>query len=285
MPELPEVETIRRGLAAEAVGRRVLSVAVRRADFVRTGAGRRSAEVVPEDGALLVGDVVDRVERRGKQMAVVGRKGGVVNVHLGMSGSVAAGPSGLLEVGVHTHVRWELAGGRAVSVTDPRRFGGVWVYPSMAALEAERWSSLGPDALEVEARELLAGFSGSRRAVKAALLDQRVVAGVGNIYADESLHRAGISPVAEAGVLNIDQVKRLVRSLRRVLREAVSAGGSSLRDHVMLNGEAGAFQHAHRVYGRSGEACLKCRGELASGLVAQRTTVWCPVCQPLCRNN
>ncbi|QDU72865.1 Formamidopyrimidine-DNA glycosylase [Mucisphaera calidilacus] len=225
--------------------------------------------------------MVEAVKRRGKQLALVGDHGSVVCLHLGMSGSVSAGAERDLVCGKHVHLRWLLSGGGAFQMSDPRRFGGVWVFGSEAELEAVRWGRLGVDALSVTPGKLMAGLRSSRRAVKAALLDQGVVAGVGNIYADESLYRARVHPERLACSLNRREVERLVRALGRVLAEAIDAGGSSLRDYVMLSGDAGRFQLAHRVYGRGGEACLRCGSVLEQGLVAQRTTVWCPACQPL----
>jgi len=285
MPELPEVETVRRTLAARVVGCRVVRVTVRRADVVRG------------DARLLcrVGVIVD-VLRHGKQLALAFEDGRRVCVHLGMSGSMcvlaseSAKPPLGRELGAerqaagHEHVVWRLAGGGELVFRDPRRFGGVWVYDGHAALVAARWSKLGPDALDVTARHLREALSRKRRAaVKAALLDQSVVAGLGNIYVDEALFRCRVWPGTRAGDLDTDTVGRLVVSFKRVLRDAIRHKGSSLRDYVDGNGERGGFQARHKVYGRAGQSCVVCRAALASFLLAGRTTVACPACQPLGR--
>jgi len=160
-----------------------------------------------------------------------------------------------------------------------RRFGGVWTFPDRAALAAERWHRLGPDALAVRPAELNAGLGRTGRPIKAALLDQQVVAGLGNIYVDELLFAARLAPHARADGLDLPAVQRLVRQMRRLLRRAIDAGGSTFRDYVDAAGEAGRFQQSHRVYGRAGLGCRRCGRPLGSTLVAGRTTVWCPRCQ------
>ncbi len=281
------------------VGRVVASVGVRRRDMV----------VVPGDPAggfsrargrepitprrlrradLLAGDRIARTARRGKQLAVVGESGRVVLVHLGMTGQLSyLAPGSRLAGDAHVHVVWTLKdpdggeggeGGRLV-FRDPRRFGGVWALPDLAALQA-RWAALGPDGLTLTGPELARGLAGTRRAVKAALLDQGVVAGVGNIYADEALFLAGVHPQTPGADLDAAAADRLAGAIRRVLREGIEAGGSTLRDYVDGLGRAGTYQSAHRVYGRGGEACVACGGVLESLWVGQRTTVVCPRCQP-----
>ncbi|MEQ9460837.1 MAG: bifunctional DNA-formamidopyrimidine glycosylase/DNA-(apurinic or apyrimidinic site) lyase [Phycisphaeraceae bacterium] len=280
MPELPEVETIRQGLAQAVIGRRVVRVTLKRPDFIREGSSRRSriGAISPDD--LLEGQTITRIERRGKQIAVIGSQDTALCLHLGMSGSLAAGPADALQPTPHTHIRWDLDENSAFQMTDPRRFGGVWAFTNLQELTATRWSTLGPDALTVTARQLQTALKTTKRAIKAALLDQTLLAGVGNIYADESLHRAQIHPQTPAHRLQTDPIKSLATNLRQILREAITAGGSSLRDHVMLNGAAGSFQFAHRVYGRGGLPCQRCGAELRKTLIAQRTTVWCATCQP-----
>ncbi|MGB0766226.1 MAG: bifunctional DNA-formamidopyrimidine glycosylase/DNA-(apurinic or apyrimidinic site) lyase [Phycisphaeraceae bacterium] len=292
MPELPEVECVRRSLARLVEGRRVSSVRVNRAGVIR-GSG--------SDAALLVGDVVSRVLRHGKQLAIVGESGGVVSVHLGMSGQLCAtGNAGdaltqrtASRIGsmkakpeafpAHTHVVWRLESGLVVRFTDPRRFGGLWTFASEAALVAERWSRLGPDALWIGPAALGRGLSGTRRCLKAALLDQRLVAGLGNIYVDELLFGAGLHPLSRADRLPGDRLPSLVRRMRTLLRGAIERGGSSLRDYVDADNRAGQQQTRHRVYGRAGERCKRrgCRARIESDQIAGRTTCWCPSCQRL----
>lgn len=274
MPELPEVETVRRTLGAALVGRRVSSVEVRRADYVSGGRSDRD---------LLVGGVIDRIERRGKQFAVVTTDGRAVCVHLGMSGQALVSANGDSPGANHVHIAWRLNGaGRSTttwSMRDPRRFGGVWTYPSFAALQDDRWSGLGPDGLEIDGSTLHESLRATSRCVKGVLLDQRVIAGVGNIYCDEALHRAGIRPHAIGRRISRARSDRLATAIRETLLEAIEARGSTIRDYRDANGEAGGFRSRWRVYGRAGEACLACGGHLKDDVVAQRTTVWCGRCQ------
>jgi formamidopyrimidine-DNA glycosylase len=182
----------------------------------------------------------------------------------------------------HTHAIWSLELAARARATlwfrDPRRFGGLWTFPSMVEVRA-RWTSLGPDALTISGQELASAIADSRRAIKAALLDQGVLAGVGNIYADEALFRAGIRPAKFASRLTRDQSERLAGAIRDVLAESIQSGGSTLRDYRDAAGQAGSFQSRHRVYGRGGEPCPACGTRLTQTTIAQRTTVYCRRCQ------
>ncbi len=275
MPELPEVETVRLALAP-ILGQAVAGVRVARRDVVRDDAGRRRGRLDP--AALLVGDRIAEARRKGKQLALVGAGGRVVLVHLGMSGQVLLlGPRDRVANG-HAHVIWTLGDGRRLVFRDPRRFGGVWTLGGTAALEA-RWAALGPDGLGVTGPQLAAAAGGSARAVKAALLDQGVVAGVGNIYADESLHEAAIDPARPARTLDGADWARLAKGVRTVLRRAVRARGSTLRDYRLPDGSPGDATRGHRVYARKGKPCPRCGGPIAGRVLAQRATCWCPACQ------
>lgn len=286
MPELPEVEHLRRSLERDLLGARVERASLLRSDFVRKRPDR--SEVRPAE--LLEGDIVEALERRGKQMAVVGRRGHGFVVQLGMSGQVrwrdGSGPPP-----DHVHVRWTVrtASGaeRTLEFRDPRRFGGVAPFRSRHDLDSRLWSELGPDAWTQPADELAESISraarDSRRAIKALILDQSVIAGVGNIYADESLFAAGIGPRLVSGRLDATMVRRLCLEIRQTLGQAVEAGGSTLRDYLDASGRTGSFQLLHRVYGRSGEACVRCGSGLQTGLVGGRTTVWCRTCQTASR--
>ncbi len=330
VPELPEVETIRRTLAPVLVGRRILAAALLRRDVLiapgdprggfsrQRGATRRDhpasdatrvrparpVPVAPVD--LLEGCTVTDVLRRGKQLAIVGAgpagtpgrarepSSRALVVQLGMTGALEALAPGAANgeharragaadaASPHVHARWELepARGRPGTMVfiDPRRFGCLRAVPTLADLDA-LWSSLGPDALEIDGPRLWEALRGSRRPVKAALLDQAVLAGVGNIYADEALFRAGVPPRKLAARLGPRRAADLAAAVRGVLAEAVEARGSTLRDYRDAAGRAGEFQSRHAVYGRGGEACTRCGGVLRSAVVAQRTTVWCPRCQ------
>lgn len=272
MPELPEVESVRRALAP-IVGRKVLAVEVRRRDVITEVAGADSNL----ERALLAGESIRALHRHGKQLAIESRSGAVVRVQLGMSGQVLLGET--FAAKSHRHVVWTLASGLTMTFRDPRRFGGLTVAGSLADLAREHWESLGPDALLITPDELAAGLRGSARAIKAALLDQSVLAGVGNIYADEALFESGIRPSTPASKLKPAQVARLTDAIHQVLQQAIEAGGSTLRDYVRPDGLPGEAAVAHKVYGRGGQACVVCGGELRRVTLAQRTTVYCPTCQ------
>lgn len=278
MPELPEVETVRRSLKPHLLGRRITRAFLRRPDILRGDAS---------PAALLSRDRIERLERHGKQLALIGASGRVLVVHLGMSGQLLLSrhPSPDPEPS-HTHAAWSLATDHRpparLRFRDPRRFGGLTTLPDMDALRLEHWSSLGPDALTVRADRLRPNLAATRRPIKAALLDQSVLAGVGNLYADEALFHARICPRQPAASLNREEVSRLCRAIRSVLGRAIRAGGSTLSDGMYLDGEGkrGSFQLQHAAYGRSGLPCGRCKAVLRSEPLAQRTTVWCPVCQP-----
>jgi formamidopyrimidine-DNA glycosylase len=289
MPELPEVEHLRLSLIPRLVGRVFTGVRIRRRDVIvapgdpargsapaRTGA--RPRRLTP--AALLVGASITDLHRAGKQLAIVAANGRALCVHLGMSGQLRwLGPDAPRGSGPHEHITWRLDDGSGLAFRDPRRFGGVWVFPSFADLKASRWSGLGPDALVITAGELGARLDGSARPLKAALLDQSVIAGVGNIYADEALFAAGLSPTRLATSLTRRETAGLVISIRTVLRVSISAGGSTLRDYLDAEGKRGNNQSRFLVYGRRGRPCTRCGNPLESLQIAQRTTVMCPRCQ------
>lgn len=272
MPELPEVETVRRTLWPLIGGWEVAGVDLRRRDVVR---GPSSPE------ALLHGDRIDRIERRGKQLALVGCSGRCVCAHLGMSGRLVV-REGRPEAGRHDHCVWEVRRGRRrrwLVFTDPRRFGGLWAFRSREELDRERWDALGPDALTVTREALGERLCRASRPVKAALLDQGLVAGLGNIYVDEALFEARIGPGRLASRLSGGEVDRLHGAILRTLAEAVRLRGSTLRDYADALGEAGSYQASHAVYGRGGEPCVACGRALRTTVVGGRTTVHCVACQ------
>lgn len=291
MPELPEVECVRLSLERLVVGRRVKAVRVNRPSVIT---GRR------DNAALLVGDKVSAVIRHGKQLAIIGSSGGCVSVHLGMSGQLCVmgggqvqGPnkqrirarSGSIradDLPAHTHVIWSFDTGLRLRFTDPRRFGGLWVFESVDDLVASRWSRLGPDALKITPRQLSHGLSMTQRVLKAALLDQNLVAGLGNIYVDELLFNAKLHPLLPSNELDPALVPSLARRMKTLLRGAIDRGGSSLRDYVDAENRRGSQQDRHCVYGRSGRRCRRrgCGATVVSDQVAGRTTAWCPSCQP-----
>jgi len=278
MPELPEVEHLRRTLCPRLIGQRVLEVRVWRRDVCTSFRGSPLRTVRPTGHDLLLAARVSALHRHGKQCAVVASDGRAMCVHLGMSGRLEwhAHPPDRHK---HEHLRWRLDSG-VLTFRDPRRFGGVWTYPTFEIVRDVRWSALGPDALEVTPAALRNSLARTRRAIKSVLLDQGLIAGVGNIYADEALFASRLSPHRAASTLSDAEVSRLVDALRGVLLAAINAGGSTLRDYRDAEGRAGAAQSAHRVYGRAGLPCASCGGLLKAESVAQRTSVWCPKCQP-----
>lgn len=273
MPELPEVETIRRGLVP-LIGIVIESVEIRRGDVIDGLAGSRD----DHQRSLLAGTAIVGLHRHGKQLAIEGRSGRVTLVQLGMSGQLLVEQSGAA-IAAHTHVVWKLADGRRLTFRDPRRFGGITLFGSLKTL-TERWATLGPDALGITEAELREACAETRRSIKAVLLDQHAIAGVGNIYADESLFLAGVRPTRRAHRLTANQLDRLSHSIREVLEAGVKGGGSTLRDYFGVDGRSGSAQESHRVYGRGGLPCLQCRGMLRKLVMTQRTTVYCPSCQP-----
>jgi formamidopyrimidine-DNA glycosylase len=268
MPELPEVETVCRGLAASLVGRRIVRVDQRRPDL-RWPLPERFA-------ARLAGRRVRSVDRRGKYILVRLEDGLVWMVHLGMSGrfvvsapgapaarataAQAGGGEGWAIDETHDHVVALLDDGRRVRFNDARRFGMMDLVPEASLATHPLIAALGPEPLDgdFDAAVLDAALAGRRSSIKAVLLDQQVVAGLGNIYVCESLFHAGISPRRRAYTIPGRRSARLVAAIRRVLTEAIAAGGSSLRDYVQASGELGYFQHRFAVYDREGEPCPGC---------------------------
>lgn len=292
MPELPEVERLRQSLIPRLSGRVVRAATVHRRDvlvlpgdppggFSRRPAGSRTRP--PKRLAkrlLLVGQPLTRIDRHGKQLALCSDEGACLCIHLGMSGQLLWRPPGRrLPDTTHLHVTIRLDDGSRLVFRDPRRFGGIWAFERREDLRSGRWGELGPDALGISAARLSAALATSRAPLKARLLDQSAIAGLGNIYADEALHRAGIRPDRRAGSLTSEETDRLAASIRETLRAAIDVGGSSFRDYIDADGERGSFTDLHRVYGRGGEACHGCGNGLLAATLAQRTTVFCPSCQ------
>ncbi|MEZ6194010.1 MAG: bifunctional DNA-formamidopyrimidine glycosylase/DNA-(apurinic or apyrimidinic site) lyase [Phycisphaerales bacterium] len=273
MPELPEVENVRLGLADTVVGQRVVKVVIRRTDVV---------EGLCSPAGLLRGQTIARIDRLGKQLALVAgtTDGPCVCVHLGMTGSLRYYPAEQAhKPDAHTHVVWRLENGGQVVFRDPRRFGGLWVFHSVTELRAVRWSGLGEDALAITPVKLYRRLRKTRRPAKSALLDQTVVAGLGNIYVDELLYGCRISPLRPACDLTLPEIRAMVGRMRRLLDHAIRAGGSTLRDYVDAGGRSGGYQLKHKVYGRGGQACLRCDQPLCTTTASGRTTVYCGNCQ------
>jgi len=286
MPELPEVETVRGGLAPVLEGRRLVRVEARRPDL---------RFPFPENFVqVLTGATVVRLERRAKYILARLDREDTLVVHLGMTGRFEIEkPEGQERPGhfhyapapdpKHAHVVFETDAGVRITYYDPRRFGYMALV-NTATLELHPWfSGLGPEPLSpaFDADRLKAAFAGRKQGPKTLLLDQRIVAGLGNIYVCEALHRARISPFKPAGKISRARLEPLVQAVRDVLSEAIAAGGSTLRDYAQADGALGYFQHSFRVYDREGRPCPNagCKGVIARQVQAGRSTFYCPVCQ------
>ena len=271
MPELPEVETVCRGLAESLCGRRILRVDVRRPDLRWPLPARL--------GARLAGRRIDSVGRRGKYILIRLGGGLVWMVHLGMSGRFVVTTAGAAPDAAHDHVVAHLDGGVVLRFNDARRFGMMDLVADRDLARHRLIAGLGPEPLDngFGAPVLGAALAGRNTSIKAALMDQRVVAGLGNIYACEILYRAGISPRRRARTVSGRRLERLVPAIREVLRSAIAAGGSSLRDYVQASGELGYFQHRFAVYDREGEPCpdCDCGGAVRRIVQSGRSTFYC----------
>ena len=269
MPELPEVETIARGLAKRISGDVIESVWLGlKPEPLKSPAA--------EIAATLHAKRISTVRRVGKHIvfdleATNGTAApGQWIVHLGMTGSLlVCAPE--LELEKHTHAVLQLSSGRELRFVDPRRFGRLSVI--------ERFKAPGAEPLQIEFDDFAALFHGRKTPIKSALLNQSLLSGVGNIYADEALFRAGIRPRRRAASLTRDELRRLHSSLQRVLKEAIKLGGSSVSDYVDADGEEGFFQLKHRVYGREGKPCRVCKTPIKRIVIAGRSSHYCPRCQ------
>lgn len=279
MPELPEAETIRRALARSIVGMRVVRAVVRRTDIVTLAEGERRVRLPV---ALLEGETIENVLRHGKQLAVVSQSGRVVRICLGMTGSLII-QDHATSLDRHDHVVWALKARdqkACLVFRDPRRFGGLTCFPSRSDLN-DAWRALGPDARTISTGQLHLVLSERRMPIKAALLNQRLIAGVGNIYADESLHLSGLNPGIMTNDLQREHFVKLARAIRMVLASAIGHHGSTIRSFSDPAGIKGNYQDRHRVYGRAGLPCRRCGSPLLQDMVAQRTTVYCGECQAM----
>lgn len=276
MPELPEVETVCRGLAVKLEGRRMSRVIQRRPDL--------RFPLPPGFADRLQGRRVLRVKRRAKFILIHLDDDNVILGHLGMSGSMIAGPAPVTTFDRHDHVIIETDDGTAIRFNDARRFGFMDLVASAELHRHRLLERLGPEPLgeEFDGAALAAALAGRKTSIKAAIIDQRVVAGIGNIYASESLYRAGISPRRLAKTVQGERANRLASAVKQVLTEAIKAGGSSLRDFVQTNGELGYFQHRWAVYEHEGQPCPGCNcgapdtGGIRRIVQAGRSTFFCP---------
>ncbi|HEX3741716.1 MAG TPA: bifunctional DNA-formamidopyrimidine glycosylase/DNA-(apurinic or apyrimidinic site) lyase [Terriglobales bacterium] len=274
MPELPEVETVARGLDQRIAGDTI--------ELVWLGSKPEPLKSpAAEIEAALQSRTISRVRRVGKHIvfdleatAKHKRHSSTIAsqwiVHLGMTGSLrVSAPE--QEIEKHTHAILKLSSGRELRFIDPRRFGRLSVI--------EKFEAPGLEPLQISCEDFAALFRGRKTPIKSALLNQKLLSGVGNIYADEALFRAGIRPRRRAGSLNRDELKRLHAALTKVLKEAIRLGGSSISDYVDADGEEGFFQLKHRVYGREGKPCLVCKTPIKRIVIAGRSSHYCPHCQ------
>jgi formamidopyrimidine-DNA glycosylase len=286
MPELPEVETVCAGLRPALEGQVLRAVSVRRPDL---------RQPVPADfAARLVGRRVAHLGRRGKYLLAYCENDPVLIVHLGMSGRLTIieggrrdGPGRFAHngppPGTHDHIELETEGGARIVYSDHRRFGLMTLGEAENLENHPLLKAMGPEPLDpgFTAKVLGMRLAGKAASIRAALLDQRVVAGLGNIYVAESLFRAGIAPGRPAGRIGPARLERLVEAIKAVLEEAIAAGGSTLRDYAKTDGALGYFQHCFQVYGRAGEPCLTtgCGGVIARKIDGGRSSFHCPRCQ------
>jgi formamidopyrimidine-DNA glycosylase len=267
MPELPEVETTVRGLARVLDGRRIDRVEARRPDLRRA---------LPEDlGQRLTGARVTGLRRRAKYGVIETDRGDALVFHLGMSGHWRVDPS---EIGKHDHFIIETEEGRRLALNDARRFGSLDLVPTQELGEWPPFKALGPEPLDLDACELKRRLAGRKAAIKLLLLDQRVVAGLGNIYVCEALHRAGIHPARAGGSISLERLRRLVPAIHDVLAEAIAAGGSTLRDFASPDGELGYFPKSFAVYDKEGKPC-RCGSTVRRVVQGGRSTFYCARCQ------
>ena len=267
MPELPEVETTVRGLEKVLLGQRIARVELRRGDLRRA--------FPPDLGQRLTGATVTSLGRRGKFGLIHTDRADTFVFHLGMSGKWRVDAH---ELHAHDHLLIETGDGRRLALNDPRRFGSVDL---VATGEVDDWGpigELGPEPTELDAGWLRERLRGRKAPIKSLLLDQRLVAGLGNIYVCEALHRSHIDPRRAGGRLSRDSVTRLVAAIRDVIAEAIEAGGSTLRDYARPDGELGYFSKSFAVYDREGQRCL-CGGTVRRLVQGGRSTFYCPQCQ------
>jgi formamidopyrimidine-DNA glycosylase len=271
MPELPEVETTRRGVEPHVVGKKIREVIVRH---------RGLRLPVSETLDQIAGDKITGVRRRSKYLIFDLQKQGALLVHLGMSGSLRLRPP-QEDFKKHDHIALTLDSGKQLRFHDPRRFGIFLHLPEGDPLEHSLLQGLGPEPLEDEfsVKTLVEAFASRSIAVKVALMDAKVVVGVGNIYASEALFRAGIKPATEARKVTKPRLEKLVKAIRDVLTESIEQGGTTLRDFLNSDGEPGYFAQRLFVYERKGEPCRVCGTAIKHAVMGQRSTYWCPKCQ------
>jgi formamidopyrimidine-DNA glycosylase len=267
MPELPEVETTVRGLARVLDGRRLVRIEPRRPDLRRA---------LPVDlGQRLTGALVTGLGRRAKYGTISTDRGDTLVFHLGMSGRWRIDPA---ELDKHDHFLMETDQGHRLALNDARRFGSLDLVRTAELDDWPAFSALGPEPLELDARDLKHRLAGRSAAIKLLLLDQRIVAGLGNIYVCEALYRARIHPTRAGGSISLPRLEKLVVAIKGVIAEAIEVGGSTLRDYAAPDGELGYFSKSFAVYDREGKPC-GCGGQVRRIVQGGRSTFYCPSCQ------
>lgn len=273
MPELPEVETVRRGLASHMEGRRITSIEVRNAKL---------REPVPATLADTIAErTVREVARRAKYLLIHMSGGKTLIVHLGMSGSMVVHKQPPRTLQKHDHVIFRLSDGSVIVFRDPRRFGLVLCCDTAKLEQHKLFSHLGPEPLDNQwnANLLYDALQARKAPVKSAIMDQQVVVGVGNIYACEALFASGIHPARISAAVTQAEAKKLTANIRKVLKAATRSGGSTLRDYVRSSGDSGYFQHQFQVYGKNKEPCPNCNTPIAVMRQSGRSSFFCPACQ------
>ena len=266
MPELPEVETIRRQLSSEIVGEKIVGVEVRREKCFRG------------DSKSLQGEVIEKISRVGKYLFMYFESGRGLSVHLRMTGRLVIGDTWYAQA-PHTRVVVELFGGRSLYYWDMRTFGYMQVEEGIEKAVRAVSKKLGPDPWEIGENELMGKLKRTCRAVKDAILDQDLLSGVGNIYANDGLHLAGILPQRKASAISKKESEKLLDALREVMELGLSTNGASDNSYVDARGKKGAYQNEFRVYGKTGGVCVECERQLEYGKVGGRGTWWCRQCQ------
>ncbi|ABO25556.1 bifunctional DNA-formamidopyrimidine glycosylase/DNA-(apurinic or apyrimidinic site) lyase [Shewanella loihica] len=270
MPELPEVEVTRQGISPHLLDQQVTGLTVRNASL---------RWPVPEVAQQIVGQTIRGIRRRAKYL-LLDTDAGTTIVHLGMSGSLRILPKST-PVEKHDHIDLELASGKVLRFNDPRRFG-AWLWCELPEAAHPLLAKLGPEPLQsgFNVDYLAKALEGKKKAVKLCLMDNHIVVGVGNIYANEALFAAGIHPQTEAGRIDRERLTVLVAEVKQILAQAIKQGGTTLKDFTNADGKPGYFAQKLHVYGRGGETCTQCGNLLSEIKLGQRATVFCGLCQP-----
>jgi formamidopyrimidine-DNA glycosylase len=275
MPELPEVETVVIGLRQTKgiLQQKITNLIIRQPKLRIT---------IPDNTAdLVIGNVIYNIYRRAKYAIIELDNAHSIIIHLGMSGRLSSYSGKREQYNKHDHVSLIMDSGVELTLNDPRRFGLVTVLPNQNLAQSGLFINLGPEPLEAafDTDYLHSKLLNKKSPIKTTIMDNSVVVGVGNIYASESLFRAGISPIRPANSLTYNELELLIAAIKETLIDAIKAGGSTLRDYRMLDGSTGYFQHTFRIYDKAGESCIKCKQSISKIVQQGRATYWCTGCQ------